>query len=137
MDKTLYVEQKSNYVEFVNQFSVIAQSYLDAIDNNESVVIDCQQNNQIDATCSQNLFGRLLIHEKVPYVLCKNLNSQPNVVRAIFEGVSRSYKEAYPSGIERYGSRVAIPQIEMFDPSGDKVYSLVKLSDEDHASIKR
>lgn len=137
MDKTIYVNQLENYIEFVNQFSMIAQDYLNAINKNESVVIDFQFNNQVNATCSQNLFGRLLIQEKLPYVLCKNLSSQPNVIRAIFEGVSRSYKEAYPSGIMRYGSSVTIPQVEMYDPSGDKVYSLVKLSEEDHASINR
>jgi hypothetical protein len=137
MDKTIYVSQLDNYIEFVNQFSMIAQDYLDAIDNNESVVIDFQFNNQVDATCSQNLFGRLLIHEKLPNVLCKNINSQPNVVRAIFEGILHTFQETYPQGIQCEDRHILIPQIEMFDPSGDKVYSLVKLSDEDYEGIKK
>ncbi len=137
MDRVLNIENKETRVEFVNQFSLIAQDYLRAVDNHESVVVDFHYSDQLNAICSQNLFGRLLIDEKIPNVLCKRINSSPDIVKAIFDGVLQSFVIAYPNGIHFHGMHIIEPQIEMYDPSGDKVYSVVRLSDDDYEAIKK
>lgn len=103
MDRVLNVENKDTRVEFVNQFSLIAQDYLRTVGNHESVVVDFQFSDQLNAICSQNLFGRLLIDEKIPNVLCKRVNSSPKVIKAIFDVVLLSFLQAYPSGNHFYG----------------------------------
>ena len=137
MDRILNVENKDTRVEFVNQFSLIAQDYLKAVDNHEKVVVDFHFSDQINAICSQNLFGRLLIDQKIPNVLCRRVNNSPKVIKAIFDGVLQSFLQSYPNGIYFHGLHILQPQVEMYDPSGDKVYSVVRLSDEDYEAIRK
>ena len=132
----LVVENIDIYLQFVNQFNTIAIDYLTAIKNKESVVVDFQCNHRIDATCAKFLFGKLLIEEKISYVLCKNVNTQPIVVNAIFKGITEAFNDKYPNGIIIDGVTVMQPQVEMFDSSGDGIYKYIKLSDYFYDSIK-
>lgn len=137
MDHVLFVREKNSRVEFVNQFAILAQDYMRAVEHHESIVVDFQRNNHIDSTCSKELFGRLLVDEKIHNVLCRNINSHPDVIKAIFEGVLQSFRYAYPKGIHFHGRHIIEPQVELYDPSGDKVYSVVRLSDDDYEAIRK
>lgn len=103
MKRIIRVESISDYLQFVNQFTNIANEYFNAMNNHESAVVDFCHNTHIDATCSQNLFGRLLIVKKIPNVLCKNLNLQRNVIKTIFDGIMKAYEETYPQGLKYNG----------------------------------
>ena len=92
----------------------------------------------ISEDSSAEIFGKLLISERVLSVLCKNLDvdNRENVSN-IAQGIKRVFRNKYPEGLQDHGTVILEPQIEINDPSGDGVFCYVKLGHDAYEAANR
>lgn len=115
----------------------------------EPVYFDFINVQTISNDYGKNLIGRLLIKDKLPFVLCKNLKETLANLQNISSGINALFRETYPSGVRsQYGCDITLPQIEMgppdsateikveySDPAGDGVFIKINLGREVYESI--
>lgn len=111
--------------------SVYAQ-YISLLNKSIKVFIDFH-NQHISPEDSSAIFGKLLIIDARRSVLCKNLDTSIENVTNLFEGVTNTYRSTYPNGL----NLIHAPQIELYDPSGEKAFYYVQLGIDAYEAISR
>ena len=112
--------------------SQVYTKYVNLLKDHPNVLIDFK-NQQISPADSSAIFGRLLIIDARHSVLCKNLDGSYENVSNLVQGINDCFHQMFPQGI-----RFLIePQIEIYDPTGEGIFIVVKLGIDAYEAVYR
>lgn len=117
-------------------FSRAYSSYKNSIAR-QRTVIDFSGVPSISVENSSQLFGRLLINDRLRSVIFKNLPMNTDNIQNLFNGVNRAFADKYPHGVISHGATITSPQIELFDQTGDGVHFTIMLGRDVYEAIER
>lgn len=96
-------------------FEQAYQEYMDNYMKGIEPTIAFVNSKTITREQSKLLFGRLLIKDNVPNIICKKLSNEMSVLAEVYQGIKDCFVEKYPTGLVTPWSKRTIvePQLEI------------------------